>query len=140
MIPNRKTTLIMLSVAFFAIYGIGMQPYFDLYLLIFTPEAGFFPFKLMVVYKFLLAFAIFVTSFGVLKSKKVTLSFLVLNVIYSLSVVFMNALVIFGYNELNTFFYNDGFLIVRIVQQIIWIGIITVIFLKNSRMNTYLAR
>lgn len=131
MTPNKKTTLIMLLVAFLAIYGIGMQPYFDLYLLIFSPEVGLLSFKLMVVYKFLLAFAIFVTSIGVLKSKRVTLLFLVLNVTYSLSVVLMNALVIFGYNELNTFYYTDGLLRARIIQQVVWIVIICVLFKRG---------
>jgi hypothetical protein len=133
MTPINKKTLTILAIVFIAIYGIGVQPYFDLYLLAFMPEDinGFISFKILVVYKFLLAFSILLTSISTLISQEIKLPFLVSNVIYSISVVLLNALVIFGYNELNSFYYNDLELIFRIIQQLAWMGILWMLFKRK---------
>ncbi len=131
MIPNRNTTLITLAIAFIALYGIGMQPYLDLYLLIFTPEDGLLLFKIFVIFKALLALLILITSIQTAISRQIKIPFIILNVIYSLTVVLMNAFVIFGYQELNSFFYTDGMLKVRIFQQLAWIAILWVVFRKS---------
>ena len=130
MTPNKKISLITLAIAFIAIYGIGIQPYLDLYLLIFTPEDGLVFFKFFVVFKALLAFSILIMSIKTAISKQIKIPYIILNLIYSLTVVLMNALVIFEYNELNSFFYNDGILKVRIFQQIAWITILWMCFKK----------
>ena len=124
----------MLAIVFIAIYGIGFQPYFDLYLLVFVPDDinGYVSFKILVLYKFLLALSILVTSISTLISKEIKLPFLVLNVIYSISVIVLNALVIFGYNELNSFYYTDFYSEVRIAQQIVWVCIIWMLFKKTG--------
>jgi hypothetical protein len=131
---SKKTSLKILAIVFIAIYGIGFQPYFDLYLLVFVPNDinGYVSFKILVLYKFLLALSILVTSISTLISKEIKLPFLVLNVIYSISVVVLNALVIFGYNELNSFYYTDFYSEVRIAQQIVWIGILWMLFKKQA--------
>lgn len=138
MTANRKKLLIIFSIVFIAIYGIGVQPYFDLYLLIFTPESleGLLVFKWLVIYKFLLAFAILITSIETFKRRAITIPFLSFNIAYSLSVVFLNTLVLLGYNELNSFYYTDGFLEVRIIQQVIWIAIISMIFKRKTLNET----
>ena len=130
---SKKTSLTILAIVFIAIYGIGFQPYFDLYLLVFVPDDinGYVSFKILVLFKFLLALPILVTSISTLISKEIKLPFLVLNVIYSISVVVLNALVIFGYNELNSFYYTDFYSEVRIDQQIAWIFILWVVFRKT---------
>jgi hypothetical protein len=43
----------------------------------------------------------------------------------------LNALVMLGYQELNSFYYTDAVHITRIVQKIIWILILWVIFKKS---------
>ena len=137
MTPNRKTTLITLAIAFIAIYGIGMQPYLDLYLLIFTPEDGLPFFKIFVILKAVLALLIMITSIQIVISRQIKIPFIILNAIYSLTVILMNALVIFGYNELNSFFYNDGMLKIRILQQVAWITILWLLFKKRTMEQTY---
>jgi hypothetical protein len=134
MTSSKKTALTMLAIVFIAIYGIGFQPYFDLYLLVFVPDDinGYVSFKILVLYKFLLALSILVTSISTLISKEIKLPFLVLNVIYSISVIVLNALVIFGYNELNSFYYTDFYSEVRIAQQIVWVCIIWMLFKKTG--------
>jgi hypothetical protein len=131
---SKKTSLTILAIVFIAIYGIGFQPYFDLYLLVFVPDDinGYVSFKILVLYKFLLALSILVTSISTLISKEIKLPFLVLNVIYSISVIVLNALVIFGYNELNSFYYTDFYSEVRIAQQIVWVCIIWMLFKKTG--------
>ena len=133
MTSSKKATLTILAIVFIAIYGIGVQPYFDFYLLALMPDDinGFLSFKILVLYKFFLALAILVTAIPTLISKEIKLPFFVLNVIYSLSVVVLNALVVFGYNELNSFYYTDSYSEVRIAQQIIWISILMVVFRKT---------
>jgi hypothetical protein len=133
MTSANKKTLTILATVFIAIYGIGVQPYFDLYLLAFMPEDinGFISFKILVLYKFLLAISILVTSISTLISQEIKLPFLVSNVIYSISVVVLNALVIFGYNELNSFYYTDLDLIFRIIQQLAWLGILWMLFKRK---------
>jgi hypothetical protein len=130
MTSSKKTSLTILAIVFIAIYGIGFQPYLDLYLLVFVPDDinGYVSFKIIVLYKFLLALSILVTSISTLISKEIKLPFLVLNVIYSISVIVLNALVIFGYNELNSFYYTDFYSEVRIAQQIVWVCILWIIF------------
>ena len=125
---NRKTTLITLAIAFVALYGIGMQPYLDLYLLIFTPEQGLLSAKILVIYKSLLAISIVIASIATLVSRKIKLPFIVLNVIYSVTVILLNSLVIFGYNELNSFFYTDGMLKIRILQQLAWVAVLLMVY------------
>lgn len=134
MTSSKKTSLTILAIVFIAIYGIGFQPYFDLYLLVFVPDDinGYVSFKILVLYKFLLALSILVTSISTLISKEIKLPFLVLNVIYSISVIVLNALVIFGYNELNSFYYTDFYSEVRIAQQIVWVCIIWMLFKKTG--------
>ena len=131
---SKKTSLTTLAIVFITIYGIGIQPYLDFYLLALMPDDinGFLSFKILVLYKFFLALAILVTSISTLISKEIKLPFLVLNVIYSISVVVLNALVIFGYNELNSFYYTDFYSEVRIAQQIVWIGILWMLFKKQA--------
>ena len=133
MTSSNKATLTILTIVFIAIYGIGVQPYFDFYLLALMPDDinGFLSFKILVLYKFFLALAILVTAVPTLISKEIKLPFFVLNVIYSLSVAVLNALVVFGYNELNSFYYTDFYSEVRIVQQIAWIFILWVVFRKT---------
>jgi hypothetical protein len=133
MTSSIKKTLTILAVIFIAIYGIGVQPYFDLYLLAFMPDDinGFLSFKILVLYKFLLALSIFVTSISTLISKEIKLPFLVLNIIYSISVIVLNALVLFGYNELNSFYYTDGDLLFRIFQQMFWVLILWMLFKRK---------
>ena len=137
MTPNRKTTLVTLAIAFIAIYGIGMQPYLDLYLLIFTPEDGLPFFKIFVILKAVLALLIMITSIQTVISRQIKIPFIILNVIYSLTVILMNALVIFGYNELNSFFYNDGMLKIRILQQLAWVTILWLLFKKRIMEQIY---
>jgi hypothetical protein len=134
MTSSKKATLTILAIVFIAIYGIGVQPYFDFYLLALMPDDinGFLSFKILVLYKFFLALAILVTAIPTLISKEIKLPFFVLNVIYSLSVVVLNALVVFGYNELNSFYYTDSYSEVRIAQQIIWISILWIFFKKTN--------
>lgn len=131
---SNKATLTILAIVFIAIYGIGVQPYFDFYLLALMPNDinGFLSFKILVLYKFFLALAILVTAIPTLISKEIKLLFFVLNVIYSISVVVLNALVLFGYNELNTFYYTEFYSEVRILQQIAWIFILWIFFKKTS--------
>jgi hypothetical protein len=133
MTSTNKKTLTILAITFIAIYGIGVQPYFDLYLLAFMPDDvnGFVSFKILVVYKFLLALSILLTAISTLISQEIKLPFLVSNVIYSISVVVLNALVIFGYNDLNSFYYTDLGLLIRIFQQVAWIGILWMLFKKQ---------
>ena len=134
MTSSNKATLTILAIVFIAIYGIGVQPYFDFYLLALMPNDinGFLSFKILVLYKFFLALAILVTAIPTLISKEIKLLFFVLNVIYSISVVVLNALVLFGYNELNTFYYTEFYSEVRILQQIAWIFILWIFFKKTS--------
>jgi hypothetical protein len=133
MTSSNKATLTILAIVFIAIYGIGVQPYFDFYLLVLMPDDtnGFLSFKILVLYKFFLALAILITAIPTLISKEIKLPFFVLNVIYSLSVVVLNALVVLGYNELNSFYYTDSYSVVRIAEQIIWIFILMVVFRKT---------
>jgi hypothetical protein len=133
MTSSNKKILTILAIVFIAVYGIGVQPYFDLYLLALMPGDinGFISFKLLVLYKFLLALSILVTSISTLISQEIKLPFLVSNVIYSISVVVLNALVVLGYNELNSFYYTDSYSVVRIAEQIIWIFILMVVFRKT---------
>jgi hypothetical protein len=130
MTSSKKTSLTILAIVFIAIYGIGFQPYFDLYLLVFVPDDinGYVSFKILVLYKFLLALSILLTSISTLISKEIKLPFFVFNVIYSITVIVLNALVIFGYNELNSFYYTDFYSEVRIAQQIVWVCILWMIF------------
>jgi hypothetical protein len=93
---------------------------------------GFVSFKILVVYKFLLALSILLTAISTLISQEIKLPFLVSNVIYSISVVVLNALVIFGYNDLNSFYYTDLGLLIRIFQQVAWIGILWMLFKKQA--------
>lgn len=136
MAPSKKTTLTLLAIVFIAIYGIGVQPYFDFYLLVFMPDYinGFLSFKMLVLYKFLLALSILITSISTLISKEIKLPFLALNVIYSLSVIVLNALVILGYNELNSFYYTDGYSLFRIFQQVVWIAILWMLFKRKAEI------
>ena len=131
---SKKTSLTILAIVFITIYGIGIQPYLDFYLLALMPDDinGFLSFKILVLYKFFLALAILITAIPTLISKEIKLLFFVLNVIYSISVVVLNALVLFGYNELNTFYYTEFYSEVRILQQIAWIFILWIFFKKTS--------
>lgn len=131
---SKKTSLTILAIVFIAIYGIGIQPYLDFYLFALMPDDinGFLSFKILVLYKFLLALAILVSSISTLINKEIKLPFLVLNIIYSLSVIVLNGLVVLGYNELNTFYYTDLYSEVRIAQQIVWIAVLWMVFRKTE--------
>ena len=135
MTSTKKHSLLLWSLVLIAIYGIGVQPYFDMYLLAFMPNDinGFLSFKILVLHKFLLAFLILITAISTLIRKQITRPFLTLNITYSLTVIVLNALVLLGYNELNSFYYTDAYSIVRISQQLVWLLILFVAF--RSKQN-----
>lgn len=139
--PRNRAPFLLIATCFIAIYGIGMQPYLDLYLLVFQPalSSKFNVFKLLVVYKVLLAFLIFVSAIITLSGKKLARNiFLMMCLIHALSVCTFNGLTLLDYNELNEFFYTDYLLKYRIGQQIIWLVFLYWIFFVNKKVMAFI--